>query len=86
MYAVEDRTHSGHLPPPPLSMDRVPPPSTMYPGSTGASTMVSPGNQAEPVSTIHDGRIWSLQVVQQPIRARMCGFGDKVGFIYTRHT
>jgi hypothetical protein len=31
-----------------------------------------------PVSTIHEGRIWSLQVVQQPIRARMCGFGDKV--------
>ncbi|OJJ62292.1 hypothetical protein ASPSYDRAFT_144092 [Aspergillus sydowii CBS 593.65] len=77
MYAVEDRTHSGHLPPPPLSMDRVPPPSTMYPSSAGASTLVSPGNQAEPVSTIHDGRIWSLQVVQQPIRARMCGFGDK---------
>lgn len=58
----------------------------MYPGSAGASTMVSPGNQAEPVSTIHDGRIWSLQVVQQPIRARMCGFGDKVGFICTIHT
>jgi hypothetical protein len=40
--------------------------------------MVSPTNHAEPVSTIHDNRIWSLQVVQQPIRARMCGFGDKV--------
>jgi hypothetical protein len=52
----------------------------MYPSSAGASSIVSPTGQAEPVSTIHDGRIWSLQVVQQPIRARMCGFGDKVGF------
>ena len=30
-----------------------------------------------PVSTFHDGKIWALEVVQQPIRARMCGFGDK---------
>ncbi|KAL4782528.1 velvet factor-domain-containing protein [Aspergillus varians] len=77
MYAVGDRTHSGHNPPPPLSMDRIPPPSTMYPGAADPGSMVSPTSQPEPVSTIHDGRIWSLQVVQQPIRARMCGFGDK---------
>ncbi|KAL3435547.1 velvet factor-domain-containing protein [Aspergillus tetrazonus] len=78
MYAVEDRAHSGHHPPP-LSMDRIPPPSTMYPSSAGPSAMVSPAGQPEPesLSTVHDGRIWSLQVVQQPIRARMCGFGDK---------
>ncbi|KZZ91006.1 VelB [Ascosphaera apis ARSEF 7405] len=25
----------------------------------------------------YEGRIYSLEVVQQPIRARMCGFGDK---------
>lgn len=31
-----------------------------------------------PVSTRFDGREWSLEVPQQPIRARMCGFGDKV--------
>ncbi|KAL9107103.1 MAG: hypothetical protein Q9227_007969 [Pyrenula ochraceoflavens] len=29
------------------------------------------------LSTVVDGRIWSLVVEQQPIRARMCGFGDK---------
>ncbi|KAI9854206.1 MAG: hypothetical protein M1830_006551 [Pleopsidium flavum] len=28
-------------------------------------------------STIDNGRIYSLDVVQQPVRARMCGFGDK---------
>lgn len=28
----------------------------------------------------YEGRIYSLEVVQQPIRARMCGFGDKVRF------
>ncbi|KAL5336288.1 velvet factor [Aspergillus crustosus] len=39
--------------------------------------MASPISHAEPVSTIHEDRIWSLQVMQQPIRARMCGFGDK---------
>lgn len=30
------------------------------------------------VSTKYDGREWALEVPQQPIRARMCGFGDKV--------
>ncbi|ERF71329.1 hypothetical protein EPUS_03483 [Endocarpon pusillum Z07020] len=29
------------------------------------------------VSTKYDGREWALEVPQQPIRARMCGFGDK---------
>ncbi|RDW70714.1 velvet factor family protein [Aspergillus mulundensis] len=60
-------------------MDRIPPPSTMYSGSAAPSSMVSPAGQPgpEPLATVHDGRIWSLQVAQQPIRARMCGFGDK---------
>ncbi|KAJ4394589.1 hypothetical protein N0V93_003808 [Gnomoniopsis smithogilvyi] len=31
----------------------------------------------EPVSTVVGGRRFSLIVEQQPIRARMCGFGDK---------
>ncbi|KAL4797388.1 velvet factor-domain-containing protein [Aspergillus venezuelensis] len=75
MYAVENKTYPVHHPPTPLSMDRVPPPSSIYPGSD--PSLVSPTGQPDPVSTIHDGRIWSLQVVQQPIRARMCGFGDK---------
>jgi Velvet factor len=30
------------------------------------------------ISTKYDGREWALEVPQQPIRARMCGFGDKV--------
>ncbi|KAL2421219.1 Velvet complex subunit RYP3 [Exophiala dermatitidis] len=30
-----------------------------------------------PVSRVWEGRAWALEVVQQPIRARMCGFGDK---------
>lgn len=30
------------------------------------------------VTTKYDGREWALEVPQQPIRARMCGFGDKV--------
>ncbi|KAL4929211.1 velvet factor family protein [Aspergillus undulatus] len=75
MYAVDHRTHPIHHPPTPLSMDRVPP-STMYPGSADPS-LVSLTGQPAPYSTTIDGRIWSLQVVQQPIRARMCGFGDK---------
>jgi hypothetical protein len=77
MYAVEERSHPVPPPPPPLSMDRIPPPSSAYPTPGSAGPMRSADHLA-PVSTIHEGRIWSLQVVQQPIRARMCGFGDKV--------
>ncbi|MCJ1416660.1 hypothetical protein MMC32_002998 [Xylographa parallela] len=38
-----------------------------------------PRSPQTPVSTsaMEGGRIYSLDVVQQPIRARMCGFGDK---------
>lgn len=75
MYALEqDRSHPI---PPPLSMDRIPPASSAYP-TPGSAGPLRPSDYLAPVSTIHDGRIWSLQVVQQPIRARMCGFGDKV--------
>ncbi|PWY86922.1 hypothetical protein BO70DRAFT_287901 [Aspergillus heteromorphus CBS 117.55] len=82
MYALDDRTHTAPAPPPPLSMDRIPPPSSSYPtpGSAGpvppAGAMASSSHLA-PLSTVHDGRIWSLMVGQQPVRARMCGFGDK---------
>jgi hypothetical protein len=81
MYALEERAH--HPPqPPPLSMERLPP-SSSYPTPGSAGAMVSAGgipasHHLAPLSTVHEGRIWSLQVVQQPIRARMCGFGDKV--------
>jgi hypothetical protein len=78
MYAVEqDRAHPVPPPPPPLSMDRISAPSAAYP--TPGSGPIRSSEHLAPISTIHEGRIWSLQVVQQPIRARMCGFGDKVG-------
>ncbi|KAJ5787662.1 Velvet factor [Penicillium paradoxum] len=71
MYAVEDRHHPV---PPPLSMDRISAPSAHYP--TGPNPL-HPADHLAPVQNYGDGRRWSLQVVQQPIRARMCGFGDK---------
>ncbi|KAL4889970.1 velvet factor-domain-containing protein [Aspergillus ambiguus] len=78
MYAVDERTHPGPPPPPPLSMDRIPPPSSSYPTPGSAGPMgVHSSSHLAPMSACHEGRIWSLQVVQQPIRARMCGFGDK---------
>ncbi|KAJ5115331.1 VeA-like protein [Penicillium alfredii] len=75
MYAVEERAHPVPPPPPPLSMDRISAPSAAYP--TPGSGPLRTSDHLAPIATIHDGRIWSLQVVQQPIRARMCGFGDK---------
>ncbi|KAJ5820443.1 VeA-like protein [Penicillium riverlandense] len=76
MYAVEqERAHPVPPPPPPLSMDRISAPAAGYPtpGSAGLQSV----DHLAPRSYVHEGRIWSLQVVQQPIRARMCGFGDK---------
>lgn len=78
MYAVEhDRAQPLPHQPPPLSMDRIPPPAPVYPTTTTGGPLRST-EHLQPVSTVHDGRIWSLHVVQQPVRARMCGFGDKV--------
>jgi hypothetical protein len=57
-------------------MDRIPPPSSAYP-TPGSAGPVGTSDHLAPFSARHNGRIWSLQVVQQPIRARMCGFGDK---------
>lgn len=77
MFAVEqERAHHLPPPPPPLSMDRIPP-SAAYP--TPGTGPLRTSDHLAPVETEHEGRLWSLQVVQQPIRARMCGFGDKVG-------
>lgn len=76
MYAVEERSHPVPPPPPPLSMDRIPHPSSGYP-TPGSAGPLRSTEHLNPLSTVHEGRIWSLQVVQQPIRARMCGFGDK---------
>lgn len=75
MYAVE--SERSHPPPPPLSMDRIPPPSSAFP--TPGPGPLRTSDHLAAVSTVHEGRIWSLHVVQQPVRARMCGFGDKVG-------
>ncbi|RAK74895.1 velvet factor family protein [Aspergillus fijiensis CBS 313.89] len=67
------------IPPPPLAMDRIPPSSSYpTPGSAGpVPPAMASAAHLSPLTTVHEGRIWALQVVQQPIRARMCGFGDK---------
>ncbi|OAQ64158.1 VelB protein [Pochonia chlamydosporia 170] len=76
-----------HLPPPQMQ----PPPAhsrqeDTQPGPVGTVTSVSagkpPGNSQQilaPFSKIDEatGRKYQLDVVQQPRRARMCGFGDK---------
>ncbi|KAL8713556.1 MAG: hypothetical protein Q9220_002418 [cf. Caloplaca sp. 1 TL-2023] len=76
--------------PPPLSME--PPPNVdrnaapAYPTPSSASTPATnslpssvPQSAPEPASTstVMEGRKYSLDIVQEPIRARMCGFGDK---------
>ncbi|KAL8949220.1 MAG: hypothetical protein Q9222_004652 [Ikaeria aurantiellina] len=76
--------------PPPLSMepqpyiDRNAAPAYPTPSSASApasSTLPSsvPRSPQEPSSTSSTlaGRTYSLDIVQQPVRARMCGFGDK---------
>ncbi|KAI9812517.1 MAG: hypothetical protein M1832_000411 [Thelocarpon impressellum] len=58
-------------------MDRIPQPSLAY-ASTPPSAMPPTASQPPPpTSTMEGGRMYSLDVVQQPVRARMCGFGDK---------
>ena len=79
MYALEQERSHPVPPPPPLSMDRIPAASA-YP-TPGSAGPLRSSDYLTPMSTIHEGRIWSLQVVQQPIRARMCGFGDKVSSV-----
>ncbi|KAF4961945.1 hypothetical protein FSARC_9936 [Fusarium sarcochroum] len=59
---------SRHDEPPPPSSG--PPPSDQHPGSEQMPTSFSKVEEAT-------GRKYSLEVVQQPQRARMCGFGDK---------
>lgn len=59
------------------------------PQSPGSSTGVddeefvrSTTKQPDPECHVFDGRIYGMKVVQQPNRARMCGFGDKVTFAF----
>lgn len=52
-------------------------------GQSPADELAKNGASAAPKepashSMIELGRRYTLQVVQQPVRARMCGFGDKV--------
>ncbi|KAL8811303.1 MAG: hypothetical protein Q9223_001820 [Gallowayella weberi] len=71
--------------PPPLSME---PPTSIdrngpaYPtpspaSATIPSSMSTTGPEPTPSYAIVDGKKYSLEIVQQPVRARMCGFGDK---------
>jgi len=70
-------------PPQPQSLSRVPsstslaqPPPPPPPNHSNNEMVML--NAPPNISCRADGRIWSLEVKQQPIRARMCGFGDKV--------
>jgi hypothetical protein len=47
--------------------------------ANGQAMQAAPVSQtAKTLSVVRDGLRFSLVVVQQPVRARMCGFGDKV--------
>ncbi|KAH6674065.1 velvet factor-domain-containing protein [Plectosphaerella plurivora] len=60
-----------HMPPP----DR---PGNSMPPQAQAQMIAEPQRSTEPVSRQDsEGRVYKLDVVQQPQRARMCGFGDK---------
>ena len=89
MYSIQHTgPHRGPPPPPPLAMPgRYAQPSNPY--ALPAMPLPSPRlerdaegflimDEPPAVSTKYDGREWALEVPQQPIRARMCGFGDKV--------
>ncbi|EEH16488.2 hypothetical protein PABG_06575 [Paracoccidioides brasiliensis Pb03] len=74
MYTLnQDLPHPPSPPPAPLAMDH------LQHGYSSSNPATLPGIPETPraVSTVFEGRIYSLDVVQQPIRARMCGFGDK---------
>lgn len=83
MYAA----HQERPPPlqPPLSMDRPLPverngQSYPTPSSAPHSSLPKLPQSPSELSSVscEDGkRVYSLEVVQQPVRARMCGFGDK---------
>lgn len=82
--------HQERPPPiqPPISMDPTLPvdrngnTGPSYPTPSSSSHTVLPRlpqspEELGPVSCVENGKLYSLEVVQQPIRARMCGFGDK---------
>lgn len=59
------------------------------PSPSQSSEVADDGNynlpEVPPVSRIWRNYVWALQIVQQPIRARMCGFGDKVSTLQETH-
>ncbi|KAL8831589.1 MAG: hypothetical protein Q9170_005230 [Blastenia crenularia] len=65
---------------PPPVIERNPPP---YPTPSSASITAPPSNlpttpqEPSSTSTVVGGLKYSLEIIQQPVRARMCGFGDK---------
>lgn len=89
MYlAHTHQSHQGHVDsrhhgiPPSLPLTRnlstSSPPSHPNPGPSTALIPQGPPMPTPASQSCHmDGRIYSLEVNQQPIRARMCGFGDK---------
>ncbi|KAI4283431.1 MAG: hypothetical protein L6R38_002153 [Xanthoria sp. 2 TBL-2021] len=85
IYLSHERQNIMPPMPPPLSME---PPTSIdrngpaYPTPSSASATIptslprSP-QEPQPTHTVVDGKRYSLEIVQQPVRARMCGFGDK---------
>lgn len=62
----------------------IPPPSPTQVSQVSDVMEESNPNLPDPpaVHRIWEGKVWALEVVQQPVRARMCGFGDKVSNIF----
>ncbi|KAJ9142097.1 Velvet complex subunit B [Pleurostoma richardsiae] len=52
-------------------------PTTPAPEQRSPATQAAIEKALQPYTTVYDGRKYRLDVVQQPKRARMCGFGDK---------
>ncbi|SMR57374.1 unnamed protein product [Zymoseptoria tritici ST99CH_3D1] len=74
----------GSVPPPPGSYmpgQSMPPQQSQQPHGPPSIRTSQPAAPQKPrdmaFSSAHNGYIYSLEVVQQPQRARMCGFGDK---------
>ncbi|KAF2195939.1 hypothetical protein GQ43DRAFT_476780 [Delitschia confertaspora ATCC 74209] len=71
------------VPAPPVAKSTNPPPPPSNPSATHNNMVVqgqqvyAPNDHLQPYRGRKDNRIYSLQVDQQPVRARMCGFGDK---------
>lgn len=62
-------------------MSNIPPPSPTQVSQVSEAMEEWPEPPA--VHRVWEGKVWALEVVQQPVRARMCGFGDKVSTIFS---